>query len=151
MRTLNDWSENMSLPRNLSPCANPGPKTDASGYPAALIVELDLLQAAILTGVGIVAGFLNVMAGGGSLLTVPLLVMVGLPGGVANGSNRVGVLLQSVVAVWSFPSSPRLYPQKASTGLSSSRSCSMRRPPKPSTVANRPNANALSLLPMGPS
>jgi hypothetical protein len=42
------------------------------------------------------------MAGGGSLLTVPLLVLAGVPGNVANGSNRVGVLTSSVIATWSF-------------------------------------------------
>jgi len=49
-----------------------------------------------------VAGVVNTLAGGGSLLTVPLLVLLGLPGGVANGTNRVGVLLQSFVAAWRF-------------------------------------------------
>ena len=41
------------------------------------MVEFDLWQAGMLTAVGIVAGFLNVMAGGGSLLTVPVLVFMG--------------------------------------------------------------------------
>ena len=48
------------------------------------------------------AGVVNTLAGGGSLLTVPLLVLLGLPGGIANGTNRVGVLLQSWVAAWRF-------------------------------------------------
>jgi len=48
------------------------------------------------------AGVVNTLAGGGSLLTVPLLVLLGLPGGVANGTNRVGILLQSSVAAWRF-------------------------------------------------
>jgi uncharacterized membrane protein YfcA len=48
------------------------------------------------------AGVVNTLAGGGSLLTVPLLVLLGLPGGIANGTNRVGILLQSVVAAWRF-------------------------------------------------
>jgi uncharacterized membrane protein YfcA len=51
---------------------------------------------------GAVAGIINSMAGGGSLLTVPLLVLAGVPGGSANGSNRVGVLSQTVTAIWSF-------------------------------------------------
>lgn len=41
------------------------------------------------------AGVVNTLAGGGSLLTVPLLVVVGLPGTLANGTNRVGILLQT--------------------------------------------------------
>jgi len=56
----------------------------------------------LLVSVGAVAGVLNTLAGGGSLLTVPLLVLIGLPGSVANGTNRVGILLQSLVAVWRF-------------------------------------------------
>ncbi|MEA2109991.1 MAG: sulfite exporter TauE/SafE family protein [Pseudomonadota bacterium] len=51
---------------------------------------------------GIVAGTLNVIAGGGSFLTVPLLIFLGLPPTVANGTNRVGILLQNVGAVWGF-------------------------------------------------
>ena len=51
---------------------------------------------------GLVAGVVNTLAGGGSLLTVPLLVMLGLPGGVANGTNRVGILLQCLAAAWHF-------------------------------------------------
>ena len=42
------------------------------------------------------------MAGGGSTLTVPLLVMAGVPGNQANGSNRVGILASSGAAVLSF-------------------------------------------------
>ncbi len=51
---------------------------------------------------GVVAGTLNVIAGGGSFLTVPLLIFLGLPPTVANGTNRVGILLQNVSAVWGF-------------------------------------------------
>jgi len=51
---------------------------------------------------GIIAGTLNVIAGGGSFLTVPLLIFLGLPPTVANGTNRVGILLQNVGAVWGF-------------------------------------------------
>ena len=59
-------------------------------------------DALLLAGGGLVAGVVNTLAGGGSLLTVPLLGLVGLPGSVANGTNRVGVLLQSGVASWGF-------------------------------------------------
>lgn len=56
----------------------------------------------ILAGTGFLAGTLNVLAGGGSFLTLPVLIFLGLPPGVANGTNRVGILLQNVSAVWSF-------------------------------------------------
>jgi uncharacterized membrane protein YfcA len=56
----------------------------------------------VLGATATAAGVVNTLAGGGSLLTVPLLVLLGLPGGVANGTNRVGILLQSSVAAWRF-------------------------------------------------
>ena len=55
-----------------------------------------------LFAVGCVAGTINVIAGGGSFLTVPMLIFLGLPPTVANGTNRVGILLQNVGAVWGF-------------------------------------------------
>lgn len=63
---------------------------------------MDWLPLALLFLVGIVAGALNVLAGGGSFLTLPVLIFYGLPAGVANGTNRIGILLQNVAAVWSF-------------------------------------------------
>jgi uncharacterized membrane protein YfcA len=56
----------------------------------------------LLFGVGSVAGALNVVAGGGSFLTLPVLIFLGLPPTVANGTNRVAITLQNVGAVWSF-------------------------------------------------
>ena len=52
--------------------------------------------------VGFVAGFINTLAGSGSLLTLPLLMFLGLPANVANGTNRIAILLQNVVGVSSF-------------------------------------------------
>jgi uncharacterized membrane protein YfcA len=60
-----------------------------------------LLLAAVPV-VGFAAGFINTLAGSGSLLTLPLLILLGLPANVANGTNRVGVLLQNIVAVATF-------------------------------------------------
>ena len=56
----------------------------------------------ILLIVGIVSGFLNVMAGGGSMLTVPLMIFMGIPGHIANGTNRIGILVQNITAVTAF-------------------------------------------------
>jgi hypothetical protein len=55
-----------------------------------------------LFGVGLVAGTLNVIAGGGSFLTLPFLIFLGLPPTVANGTNRIAILVQNVGAVWGF-------------------------------------------------
>jgi uncharacterized membrane protein YfcA len=56
----------------------------------------------ILLLVGFIAGTLNVIAGGGSFLTLPVLIFLGLPATVANATNRVGILAQNVGAVWGF-------------------------------------------------
>jgi uncharacterized membrane protein YfcA len=53
-------------------------------------------------GVGLLAGFMNVMAGGGSLITLPVLIFLGLPVAVANGTNRFAILVQNIAAVRSF-------------------------------------------------
>lgn len=63
---------------------------------------MDYSQLIILTSVGVVAGWLNVMAGGGSLLTVPIMLFMGIPGPVANGTNRIGILMQNIAAVSTF-------------------------------------------------
>jgi uncharacterized membrane protein YfcA len=55
-----------------------------------------------LAGAGFLASALNVIAGGGSFLTLPLLIFLGLPPTVANATNRLGVLVQNVGAVWGF-------------------------------------------------
>jgi hypothetical protein len=57
---------------------------------------------AALFGVGFVAAVINVMAAGGSFLTLPLLLFLGLPATVANATNRVGVLAQNISAVVGF-------------------------------------------------
>lgn len=59
-------------------------------------------EALLLVVGGVAAGVINTMAGAGSLITVPLLVLTGLPGGVANGTNRVGILLHNLTAAWRF-------------------------------------------------
>ncbi|MDD4425912.1 MAG: sulfite exporter TauE/SafE family protein [Mariniphaga sp.] len=55
-----------------------------------------------LLGTGLFAGFINTTAGGGSMLSLPLLMFLGLPANVANGTNRVAVLFQSVVGTHTF-------------------------------------------------
>ncbi len=59
-------------------------------------------ELALLALAGVASGWLNVVAGGGSLLTVPLMVFMGLPGPVANGTNRIAILLQNITAVATF-------------------------------------------------
>lgn len=59
---------------------------------------------ALLIGVGFAAGFINTVAGGGSLLSLPTLIFLGLPPAVANGTNRVAVVIQTALATAGFKS-----------------------------------------------
>ncbi len=63
---------------------------------------MDFWMAAILALAGVAAGWINVLAGGGSILAVPVMVFVGLPGPVANGTNRIGIIAQNIAAVSGF-------------------------------------------------
>ena len=59
-------------------------------------------QLPLLFVVGLVAGIINTLAGGGSLLTLPLLIFMGLPGAVANGTNRIAIFCQNIFAIRGF-------------------------------------------------
>ncbi|MCC7126043.1 MAG: sulfite exporter TauE/SafE family protein [Acidobacteria bacterium] len=61
-----------------------------------------LTEVALLAGAGLVAGVVNVLAGGGSFLTLPILLFLGLPATVAKATNRVGVLAQNISGVWGY-------------------------------------------------
>ncbi len=61
-----------------------------------------VLHYLLLLCAGLVAGTVNVIAGGGSFLTLPILIFMGLPALEANGTNRVGIFLQNVGAVAGF-------------------------------------------------
>ncbi|RLC56632.1 MAG: hypothetical protein DRH89_05250 [Candidatus Cloacimonadota bacterium] len=56
----------------------------------------------ILFFVGIIAGFINTLAGGGSALVLPVLILAGIPSPIANATNRVAVLLQNITGVSRF-------------------------------------------------
>jgi len=60
------------------------------------------LELLALAAVGFVASVLNVIAGGGSFLTLPVLIFFGIPPTAANATNRLGVLAQNVGGVWGF-------------------------------------------------
>jgi len=62
-----------------------------------LILELTVIFAS-----GVAAGFINILAGGGSLLTMPILIFLGLPAATANGTNRVGLAVETLVGVAKF-------------------------------------------------
>ena len=64
--------------------------------------EVSLLKLVLLVAVGILSGFINVLAGGGIFLTLPALMFLGLPATVANGTNRIGILMQNIGAIQTF-------------------------------------------------
>lgn len=61
-----------------------------------------MFELTLLLITGIATGFLNVMAGGGSMLSVPIMIFLGVPGTIANATNRIAILPQNVSAVWAF-------------------------------------------------
>lgn len=71
-------------------------------------VVWDPLSLGILLASGIGAGFINTMAGGGSMLTLPALMLLGLPADLANATNRVAVVSQSVSGVALFKRAGKL-------------------------------------------
>lgn len=63
---------------------------------------MSALEIIVLVVAGLMVGFINTLAGGGSIISLSLLMFMGLPPNVANATNRLGVLMQNIVAVGSF-------------------------------------------------
>ena len=82
---------------------------------------MTLIEGLLLVGVGAIAGSMNVLAGGGSLLTMPLLIFMGLPSAEANASNRVAVFIQNMFAIRGFKSKGvAVFPYSYWVGISAS-------------------------------
>lgn len=62
---------------------------------SAIIMEYFIL----LFVIGIISGFINVVAAGGSLITLPMLILIGVPSTAANGTNRIAVIFQNLTAM----------------------------------------------------
>ena len=57
----------------------------------------------LFAAAGILAGIINTLAGSGSLVTLPIFMFVcGLPPDIANGTNRVGIIFQTLVGIQGF-------------------------------------------------
>ncbi len=63
---------------------------------------MEYWQIILLVFIGLFAGWINVMAGGGSLLTIPAMIFMDIPAPIANGTNRIAILAQNIVAVYAF-------------------------------------------------
>ena len=70
--------------------------------------SLTLDMALLFIGLGLAVGVLNILAGGGSLLAMPLLIFFGLPEMVANGTVRVAILWQCIAALIRYHQAGRL-------------------------------------------
>lgn len=73
---------------------------DAWGYP-------------VLFAAGVAVSFINSVSGGGSTLSLPLLIFLGLPSATANGTNRLGILLGSLASLFAFRSQGIFLPRLA--------------------------------------
>lgn len=56
----------------------------------------------LVVAVGILTGFINTLSGSGSLISLPILMFIGLPPHVANGTNRIGILFQNLVGTGNY-------------------------------------------------
>lgn len=65
---------------------------------------MNVFEILLLIGTGLLAGFLNVVAGGGSLITLPVLIFLGVPSTMANATNRLGLFFQNIFSVSGFRS-----------------------------------------------
>ncbi len=80
---------------------------------------MGLTDIGLILGVGLLAGFINTLAGGGSLLTLPAMIFLDLPPTVANGTNRVAIFVQNIFGVAGFRSKGvSAYPYSLWLGLS---------------------------------
>lgn len=61
-----------------------------------------MLTLALLFVAGLVAGFIDAIAGGGGLITVPALLATGLPPQVALGTNKLQACCGTIIAVWRY-------------------------------------------------
>lgn len=62
----------------------------------------ELLPYLLLFVGSIIAGVMNTVGGGGSVITLPLMILTGIPANIANATNRVGVIAQNSMAIWQF-------------------------------------------------
>lgn len=63
---------------------------------------MEISEILILFFCGLLSGAINTLAGGGSLITLPMMIFLGLPPTIANGTNRVQLIFQNIFAVYGF-------------------------------------------------
>ncbi|MDR2894993.1 MAG: TSUP family transporter, partial [Alistipes sp.] len=65
-------------------------------------MELSFPIISILLASGLVVGFINTLAGGGSAISLTVFMALGLPVDVANGTNRIAILMQNLSSTATF-------------------------------------------------
>lgn len=65
-------------------------------------MDLTWVHIIILITSGLIVGFINTIAGGGTIISLSVLMLLGLPPIVANGTNRVAIIAQNITAVINF-------------------------------------------------
>ena len=63
-------------------------------------MDLTLTTGILLIISGIMVGFINTLAGGGTIISISLFMFLGLPPVVANGTNRIPIIFQTLTAVF---------------------------------------------------
>lgn len=63
---------------------------------------MNLIDFFILISAGVAVGFINTLAGGGSAISLSVLMLMGLSPAMANGTNRIGIAIQNIVGVSSY-------------------------------------------------
>jgi len=66
------------------------------------MIELNFTVVISIFIVGILVGYINTLSGSGSLISLPVLIFFGLDANVANGTNRISILLQTLTGVLTF-------------------------------------------------
>jgi uncharacterized membrane protein YfcA len=64
----------------------------------------EIINLLILFASGAAAGFINIMAGGGSVLTIGIMILLGIEPIVANGTNRIGVITGTLAGAATYKS-----------------------------------------------
>lgn len=80
---------------------------------------MELHEGLILIIAGAFTGMANTIAGGGSLISLPVMIFLGLPPTIANGTNRIALMAQNIFAIAGFKSKGvSAYPYSLYLGLS---------------------------------
>jgi beta-aspartyl-peptidase (threonine type) len=69
---------------------------------SVVTLELHWIEIVSLIVAGLMVGFINTLAGGGSIISLSVLMILGLPANVANGTNRIAIAVQTLAATGSF-------------------------------------------------